>query len=291
MAKDHASADAFRTWLTQHHKALASASVWSSPTEIERRAWSQALGVLLRDGAGCVADERAAVGPLLLEAGYGVEVHAWPTGSAAVFTEVTPHGGGLLVLRCGSESSLIVQAPHSRYDLGTGDIAMSAVALGDVRGGMWNTVHRYRAVPGEQPADRVHVGDVAHQATSLFHTATLAWAWADPTARFVQLHGFDARRSEATAVLSSGREDRPPTPVRAPLATVLGVPESAVLVFGLDQDDLGGTTNVQARALGAAPVPRFLHVELSRTTRETLEQAPERVVAVVRALDGVPWAP
>ncbi len=291
MAKDHASADAFRLWLTQHHKALASASVWSSPTEVERRAWSQALGTLLRDQAGCRSEERTAMAPLLQEAGYGVEMHAWPTGSAAVFTETAPHGGGLLVLRCGSESNLVVQAPHSRFDLGTGGIAMAAVAMGDVRGGMWNTVHRYRAVPGEQPADRVHVGDVAHQATSLFHTATLAWAWADPAARFVQLHGFDARRSEATAVLSSGRVDRPPTPVRAPLAAVLGVPEAEVLVFGLDQDDLGGTTNVQARALGAAPLPRFLHVELSRTLREALEQDPGRVVEVVHALDRAPWAP
>lgn len=287
----HPSADAFRAWLATHHAATVKAARWRSPTEAERIAWSQALPGVVAAAPTCAPGLLDALAAPLAAAGYALGHHTWPGGAALVLTETSPHGAGLLVLRCGDLPELVVQAPHGLYDLDTDTIAFAAVALGEVRGGMWNTVHRYRATPDERPEDRVHPADVCHQATSTFQTATLAWALAEPEVRFVQLHGFDARRNDAAAVLSTGRPDRPPKALREPLAVALALAPTDVEVYGVDASDLGGTRNVQALALASSAAPRFLHVELARGLRERLAKDADLAVAVVRTITTTSWAP
>lgn len=289
-AEEHASASAFRGWLAGHHAALVRAAVWRSPTEIERTAIVRGIAMLSRGLDRCGAPVVDAATRVLAEAGLAVVRHRWPGAEVLVVSELVPHGSALVALRCGASLPLLVQAPHSLFDLGTDDMAFAAFAEGGVRGAMWNTVHRYRALPGERPEDKVHPADVTHTSTSAWQSFTLAWTASDPAVRILQIHGFDAARSEATAIASTGVADAPPAAVRAPIARALGVPEAEVLVYGIDAHDLGGTRNVQARGLGVTPHPRFLHLELSRTVRDRLARDPAASVSLARAIAEASWS-
>ncbi len=266
--------------LTEAWAASRQSPAWRSPTRPEREAVQQGVQLLAEAAITCdpAGRQRAAEG--LASAGLGVRELSETVWLVAETDE--HYGAGFLALRCGagaSVTSVTLQAPHGRYDLGTGELLVALFATSTARAAQWNTVHRYRAVPGERPADPVHPADVAHQPGSLFHAATLGLAAADPQLRVVQLHGFAKGRVEAELVLSSGDASRPPEAAGLAAAGVGGV-----ALFGRDVQTLGGTTNAQARALPG----RFLHVEMSADLRERLATSDEQLAALWTAVAG-PW--
>jgi hypothetical protein len=176
---------------------------------------------------------------------------------------------------------LIVQAPHSHFDLRTGDLARDALLAAPIRGAMWNTTHRYRATPDERPEDPVHPADVCDQPASAFQAWSLAAAAARP-ARVVQLHGF--AQGPAAAVLSSGDADRPPVHLTDAVAAALGEP---IAVYGVDTATLGGARNVLASALPG----RFLHLELAPHARARLADDPGALTDLIEAIGAASWSP
>lgn len=286
----HADADGWSGWLAAHHAALVERAVWQSPTDRARRALARAVQALAGRRDTCTELDTATAAAA--EAGFSLSIHAVEGLGAFAVLEEPAHGGGLYVVRCGvlpPEQELVVQAPHALHDVATDELARHALVGGAARVLMLNTVHRYRALPDERPADPVHPADVTRQPTSAFHTVALAWSAAVPVARTVQLHGYGEGHTAALVVLSSGDETRPPRALEAPVAAALGVDVAAVEVFGSDGRTLGGTQNVLARALLAAPVARFVHVELARDVRERLSTDAAAATAFLRALGSAPW--
>jgi hypothetical protein len=196
-----------------------------------------------------------------------------------LLTEAGPKaGGGFYVFRTGGKPGC-VQAPHTFFDEGTGDLALAVFEQLQLSCLFTNTVHR-KAVssPGAS-------ADVAHEASSLFNAATLGLMDASDGPVF-QLHGFGSSTapSGVEAIVSEGR----PAPAaeslaarfRSALQTELG---GDVRLFDVDVKVLGATTNVQGEAVRAAN-RAFMHVELSAPTRKRLLKDPQ---PLLRALSKV----
>jgi hypothetical protein len=183
-------------------------------------------------------------------------------------------GDGLYAFRPGGHP-LCIQAPHTFYDEGTGEIALALFARLRAGALFVNTVHRYARADGEG-----HPADVAHSERTMFAAATHGLL---DGARWdvVQVHGFGDRDDlppAVKAVVSDGTPGRP-TPgerprtapaerLRAALAARWGGTD-AVRLFGVDASVLGATTNIEGKAARAAGVS-FLHVEMSAPTRRAL---------------------
>jgi hypothetical protein len=174
-------------------------------------------------------------------------------------------GDGYFAWRPGG-SVLCVQAPHSFFDEGTGEIALALFSETRALALFVNTVHRYSPVVAGAVED---AADVAHATPSLFQAATegLLAARLSPV---VQVHGFGPTEhlpSDTAAVVSDGGPSRPSDAPAVRLRKALQDRMGArVLLYGVDAQELGATTNAQGRIVRAAGAI-FLHIEMSQRVR------------------------
>jgi hypothetical protein len=181
-------------------------------------------------------------------------------------------GAGAVVLRPGAASPVLVEAPHTFFDVGTLPIALAAFDAGRCRALLINTVHRYASRRGDVDTgsdddDGGVVSDVAHAPSSFFLAAHRVLLGSAPPLRTVQLHGFaDDKAPGADLILSASGTGGPVDAVATRLREVLG---EGVRRYPQDVRILGGTKNVQAAASREAAAP-FLHVEMSRSLRDRL---------------------
>jgi hypothetical protein len=180
----------------------------------------------------------------------------------------TERAWGMYLIDRSAPPSLVVEVPHPAFDLRT---ELFGVDL-------------FRRVPGavllvagaHRKADDGKA-DVAHEEDSVFHV--VATVLAGRRLPQVQLHGFHDQNLPSTdIVLSSGATLAGDAARRA--ADRLTADGLAVCRAWEERcKGLEGTTNVQGR-MAAAEGTVFLHVEMSRTVRES----PDRRADVVRAL-------
>lgn len=177
---------------------------------------------------------------------------------------VSERAWGMYVIDRSAPSSVAVEVPHPVSDLRTELVG----------------VDLFRQEPGAvllvAGAHR-RAADVAHEPASVFHT--VATVLARRGLAQVQLHGFDDRNLPATdVVLSSGAALVGDLARRT--ADRLTAGGFAVCHAWTERcDRLEGTTNVQGE-MAAAAGTEFLHVEISRTVRNS----PARRADIVRAL-------
>jgi hypothetical protein len=174
-------------------------------------------------------------------------------------------GAGAFVLRPGG-SPLVIEAPHTFYDEGTGEIALALFARLRAGGLFFNTVHRYAPPDGDQ-----HPADVAHSERTLFAVANQGLLDAAPWS-ILQVHGFGGRQplgAEVKAVVSDGTGEASAPAVRLRAALVRRWGAGTARLYGVDADVLGATTNVEGKAARRAGAT-FLHVEMSADTRRAL---------------------
>ncbi|MBW2254306.1 MAG: hypothetical protein JRI25_06870, partial [Deltaproteobacteria bacterium] len=165
--------DGLEAALQAQWEQVRSDARWRSPYAAERTAFRDGLTALVRVAGTCDEDEVRAASKTLAAADFAVEHVVDGEDSVLVVREATEHrGAGLVAIRCGSARPWVWQAPHALYDLNTGDIARRLFVESGARAVMWNTVHRYRALPGEASGDPVHPADVTREFGSLFHAAT-----------------------------------------------------------------------------------------------------------------------
>ncbi len=190
-------------------------------------------------------------------------------------------GSGVYVLRCGKARPLVIQTPHSYFDLNTSGLGYKTFRDSRARWLMSNSLHRYRSRKDEKPADREHPADAAHNPNLLFQAATLGALKADPSLIFVQLHGYDSGNHAGDVILSGGSRRRSDDAVR--FRDAWKPPAWKVLVYGKDASTLGAATNSQGRAINAAD-GRFLHIEMSPNVRKTMVTSRKNRTPFVKAL-------
>ncbi len=233
-------------------------------------------GSFVAPGEADMKAARAAVAKLLRGeatgdvAAFGFEVvplEGW--GDAVLLREVggKKRGGGAFVVRKGSASTLVVEAPHTFYDEGTFPLACEMFQRTKARALFINTTHRYKSAP--QTTDGKHPADVAHAPATLFQSATEGAVDAIPKLSVIQLHGFADRKVGARAVVSTG-EKKPGGPIVARVAKAFeAVVGPRILRYPEDTSELGATTNVQGSIVRRAG-GQFLHIEMDDVLRRDL---------------------
>ncbi len=248
--------------VTKFTSGLSADQEYRSPKTDERRTAASGFAALV-DRRGTADFEKL---------GFSVRDGTDPaTGrpyTIAVDEPGTDRAWGMYVIDRSAPPSLVVEVPHPSFDLRT---ELFGVDL-------------FRRVPGavlliagaHRKADDGKA-DVAHEEDSVFHVVATTLAARGLTQ--VQLHGFHDQNQPGTdIVLSSGATPAGDAARRA--ADRLTAAGFAVCRGWEDRcKGLEGTTNVQGKA-AAADGTAFLHVEMSRTVRES----PERRADVVRAL-------
>lgn len=256
-AADASDADACPAILAATRAGGTRPGSYRPPTEEERKTARAAFASLVRGGTPDVA----AIGFEL------VPVPQWP---GVVLLRELPdrkRGGGAYVLRVGSPSTFVVQAPHTFFDEGTLPLACNLFQRSRARALFINTTHRYKSAAesrgGEHPADVAHAGD------TLFLAMTEGLLEAMPAVDVIQLHGFQNREASARAVVSSG-ERRPGSPLvaraRESFEAVVG---PRIMAYPEDTAELGATTNVEGLATRRSG-GRFLHIEMDGELRRSL---------------------
>lgn len=234
------------------------------PSEVERAAMKGLVEQLVRDGNPALPSARTRV------AAVAYQVEELPEMPGVVLLREDPEkrrGGGAYLLRLGAASRLVVQAPHTFFDEGTLPLACALFQRSSAMALFIDTAHRYRAAEADE--DGNHPADVAHATESLFQAATEGLLLGRSNVTVVSLHGFSPRESGAALVLSGGVATKD-GPLEAQLKPRLqAVVPGPVLRFPDESTELGGTTNVQGRAVRAAG-GAFLHVEMSAPLRKAL---------------------
>ena len=223
-------------------------------------------------GIAALLDSGGAASPDLEKLGFsvrdGVDAETGRTYTVATNEPGTERAWGMYVIDRSAPPSLVVEVPHPAFDLRT---ELSGLAY-------------FRRVPGavlliagaHRKADDSHA-DVAHEENSIFHV--VATTLAGRGLAQVQLHGFhDENLPDTDVVLSSGATVAGDAARRA--ASRLQADGFAVCRAWEEKcGALEGTTNVQGKAAQQDGTV-FLHVEMSRTVRES----DARRTALVQAL-------
>jgi len=248
--------------VTKFTSGLSADQEYRSPKSDERRTAATGFAAVL-DRRGTADFER-----LGFSVRDGVDPATGRPYTIAVNETGTDRAWGMYVIDRSAPPSLVVEVPHPAFDLRT---ELFGVDL-------------FRRVPGavllvagaHRKADDSHA-DVAHEEDSVFHV--VATALAGRGLAQVQLHGFHDQNLPSTdVVLSSGATVAGDAARRA--ADRLTADGFAVCRAWEERcKGLEGTTNVQGK-MAASDDTVFLHVEMSRTVRES----PERRADVVRAL-------
>ena len=188
-------------------------------------------------------------------------------------------GRGVYAIRTNAKLNVMLQAPHRYYDERTGAIVRQLFAENDIFAAAWNSSHRSQI-------------DLAHEPLHDFNA--FSDAISNGETRVIQLHGFDAmrrdRRLQSTDVILSNSTRFPD---RFVMQTAIGLKEllgrSAVRVFPLETEDLGGTKNAQAELLRRSGIFNFLHVEMGADYRlELVKSASSRREFAAALLSAAP---
>jgi hypothetical protein len=245
----------------------------SPDEERSYRAWVAAAAIAARDGA---PPPQVAPEGFVLEQ---IDAETWLLAEAPQ----RKRGGGAVALRVGPAPAVVVEAPHTFFDVGTLPIALTAFQEQRARALIVNTVHRYRSRhAGDGPPDAglaadegedegkeesaAPSSDVAHAPRSFFLAAHEALLSAFPAIATVQLHGFRDAAAPGVALIASGAGTELDQALVERLRGWLG---RELRVFPTEIQHLGGLTNVQAARSRAAGAP-FVHVEMSRSLRDRL---------------------
>ena len=172
-------------------------------------------------------------------------------------------GRGFYAFRPDQQPVLLLQAPHSFADKYTRQLARQLFAEGPFLAAGWNTVRRQQV-------------DAAHKQQHTFSLFTCAAVSAFPQIYVVQLHGFSTEKREtapgraADLILSNGS----PFPNRgfrqAARQFAEHFPTEQISLYPTQVQELGATTNAQAKLLRQMGSDRFLHLELSEPFRKRL---------------------
>jgi hypothetical protein len=237
------------------------------PTSAERRQLLSALRALAEGESQRAAAEAR-------ELGYSVRTGVDRQTGRPFGLAVNPRGErawGWYLVDLSAPVRLLVEVPHPNSDLRTEEVGLAL----------------YQAVPGSVLAvagthRRVadDAGDVAHRADSMFHA--VAGDFAERGLPQVQLHGFhDDNLPDADVVISPGAGDAGEF-VRRLAKSVDDADFQVCRSWREDCGRLEGTTNEQGRDAARRGTP-FVHVEISRTTRDDRDAWTALVAAMAKA--------
>ena len=245
---------------------------YAEPTPRELSAAQRLFVRLLRgESAQAIASEAHAM---------GWEVHSHIIGPAtwSIMSEKSDQRKGRGLFAFSSRGRHALQAPHVPSDGLTGQILLKYARDGLPRALAWNTVPRKTA-------------DLAHLDATYLIAFSQAFAQVHPSEKILQLHGFDGdkRRSnaaaESEAIISAGHKN-PSSELKHAVQCMKRKVEEETRLYGVDVQELGGTTNSIVRAMRRSGYEGFVHVELAMSLREDLAENSGQRRAMFECLGG-----
>lgn len=198
-------------------------------------------------------------------------------------------GRGVYVFRTRTVTPpTVIETPHGHYDTYTGDISENVFVNSDAFALFLNTVERYALSRSRS--------DVAHAEASLYHAAHLGLLDAVSDVRVIQPHGYaDGGKvpDHIHFVINDGRRGVSSSQRAVSTAFSREFGSAAVGVYGEEVFVLGGTTNIQGRALNDEGRGRFIHLEISRTVRRGFmrdDRIRARLLRVLAKIIDDPWS-
>ncbi|WP_328701588.1 hypothetical protein [Amycolatopsis pittospori] len=244
--------------------ALSAEQDYRSPKADERRKAADGFAALVDAGRTAPAD----LEKLGFSVKDGVDADTGRPYTIATNESGTERAWGMYLIDRSAPPSLVIEVPHPASDLRTELFGLDY----------------FRQVPGavlliagaHRKADDGRA-DVAHEVDSVFHVVASLLAGRGMTQ--VQLHGFDDQNMPDDDIVLSAGASVAGDPVRRAADRLAGGEFAVCRAWTSSCGALEGMKNVQGRA-AAEEGTAFLHVEMSRTVRDS---APARA-AVVRAL-------
>jgi hypothetical protein len=229
----------------------------------------------------------------------GLRVESWDVDGQSYWVLIEAperrRGTGAYIVRVGvalddEHPAILLEAPHSDFDLGTGEIAGELFFHPPPgkrpRALFMNTMHRYQIEPGRRQKRADSPADVAHNPDHMYNAATDAAAAKLGDVVVIQIHGFadsvddseGAALPAGTLMVVSAGDKRGSSPLSAAIAARLrGAFGDGVRRFPEESKALGATTNAQNRTLAARSGARFIHVESSAEMRKELRASPKKL--------------
>lgn len=258
---------------------------YQAPSAQNRQALGQAIEHLL---AGAIAKARNQASAFDYEVLLFRDTSQKPTDRFYLLQAQKPvkhHWGLYAFAKAPLRPSLILQAPHPKFDLNTGDEAVFCFKRLKARALFLSSVHRCNhtdtstcsgstTICDNSPSP-YRISDMAHVVNTGFQEATATANRSLENPVFIQLHGFARSSSEPYGYLSNGTRQKTNQAYANQLAQTLKQTDS-VLTFGIAHRDtlseaLWAFNNVQGRLINGSPAPcrqnattangRFLHIE------------------------------
>ncbi|OVE77638.1 hypothetical protein BVX99_02155, partial [bacterium F16] len=207
--------------------------------------------------------------PLWLAQGFSLSTKSINDQIIWILTEARDHrqGRGCYMIRRGKTVPILLQAPHSKADLHTGDIISGLFRSMPFQAACWNTTHRKKH-------------DISHTTNTVFQAFTKAFGQYSNDGIVVQLHGFsaDKRKTEAgksaTIIVSAGTR-LGSVLTQKTTATLTNASFGQVRRYPVNVTELGGTTNTQAALLRRIGFLNFIHIETNAELRKKLSSDAE----------------
>ncbi|SDE00270.1 hypothetical protein [Actinokineospora iranica] len=251
--------------VTAYAASLSPDGAYRPPSPAERRTLVDGLAALRgASPATAVAD--------LAEVGFTVTFATdSATGRSYAMAMDEPGGErawGLYVVDLDHPVRVLVEVPHPNYDLRTEEVGLA----------LWRAAPgALLAISGTHRAVGNGAGDVAHRTDSMFHAVAVDQA--NRGVAQIQLHGFDDDSLPDTDVVLSTGTDNPGPTAKAAADRLSDAGLTVCRPWKTACGKLEGTRNKQG-ILAAEADALFLHVEMSRTVRDSREKR----AAVVTAL-------
>lgn len=255
----------------------------------EHQVIAQLVPELLKHASAAQLPAAAALAEINQRANVvGFRVETWTIGEvrclALLEARGQSRGAGAYLFRIApqrDEPVILLQAPHSFYDVGTGRLAAELFFAAKPgvrpRALFTNTIHRYQLAPGDKFKRPINPADVAHNREHAFSIATQAFIVAAGSAQVIQLHGFGKRDddndddSQAIAMVVSAGIPAKSSPWSAAIADALVEAFGpGVKRFPEQVRVLGATTNVQGQLVRNRNPNGFVHIEMSGELRGQL---------------------
>ncbi len=179
-------------------------------------------------------------------------------------SEHARRGRGVYAVRPQAKFQYALEMPHSFHDRYTREIGLRLFQKSSLTAAAWNTIERTEV-------------DLAHVRFHYFNSFTTAFTDAHPSGVVIQLHGFAKHKRapdalDADCIVSNGTRNPPDWVGQIAQKLDTKIEGYSTLLFPSQIDDLGATTNRQAKLIYGNTTASFLHVEMSQPLRDALRR-------------------
>lgn len=262
---------------------------YETPNSTQLNNWNTVIDFLL---ANDVTNARTAVNSLNYQVTVFTDTSISPNQIFYVLEKQSTssnYWGTYVFSKTPTRNNLIIQAPHIKNDLNTGQQAMHCFKNTLARAVFISGTHRcnsanFSSCSGttstcNSGSQSYRISDMAHNVTTMFQQTTDNLFTNISNSVFIQLHGFGKRSSDPYVIMSNGTRQTPSIDYAALIKNEL-LNEDSSLTFQLAHINtnwtrLIGFTNTQGRLInnssnhcatsGVSTSGRFIHVEQERT--------------------------